>query len=372
MMGFWHTGYMEFHEPSGEGWLLPAKPVPPTYPCPQCDLVFSSEQDLRVHAFGGHSTHRPILVLMGRECGRSRLTVTTPTSPANWVTRNAQRAAINGKRIAPDEVALLLSARRSGVVDVKLTNDDVVQEFQFEFNLAEEDDLLGVDAALEHLIEAHDLNLRVIDDFIMRGKQYQTASRYLAGLADYLYGVVRREDLDRAAPVNASYEAKYDQAVGVLGAFDRPPAEAICGLVGFHYNQFDRAMTKTRSERVAAVSLRLQAMLAGKSWIADDLSSAPHTSLDIALSDAVIDRVLRWCAIPLDGSATDQAADIVAALPAQRPYDALKLHLIAAEHFLAAGVPDAAIRQAEALRHSHKTEHWYADFRSRVEGATRP
>lgn len=371
-MGFWHTGYMEFHEPSGEGWVRPAKPAPPTYPCQRCGLVFSSEQDLHVHAFGGHSIRRPVLVLMGRECGRSRLTVTTPTSPASWVTRHAQRAAVNGRGIMPEEIAPLLSAQRSGVFDVELANDGVVQEFQFEFKLAEEDDLRGVDAALERLIEGHELSLRAVDDFIMRGKRYQTASRYLAGLADYLYGVLRREGIDPAAPVNASYEAKYDQAVGVLGAFDRPPAEAICGLVGFHYNQFDRAMTKTRSERVAAVSLRLQAMLAGKPWIADDLSSAPHTSLDIALGDSVIDRVLQWCAMPLDGSATGRAADIVSALPEQRPYDALKLRLVAAEHFLAAGDPDAAIREAEGLRHSQKTEHWYANFRSRVEGATVP
>jgi hypothetical protein len=372
MMGFWHTGYMEFHETSGEGWARPAKPALSTYPCPRCGLVFSSEQDLHVHAFGGHAIRRPILVLMGRECGRSRLTVTTPTSPASWVTRNAQRAAVNGRRITPEEIAPLLSEQRSGVFDVELANAGVVQQFQFEFKLAEDDDLRGVDAALERLIEGHQLSLRAIDDFIMRGKRYQTASRYLAGLADYLYGVIRREDLDPAAPVNAIYEAKYDQAVGMLGAFDRPPAEAICGLVGFHYNQFDRAMTKTRSERVAAVSLRLQAMLAGKPWIPDDLSSAPHTSLDIALGDSVIDRVVQWCAIPLDGSATVRAADIVAALPEQRPHDALKLRLITAEHFLAARDPDAAIREAEELRHSQKTEHWYANFRSRVEGATGP
>lgn len=371
-MGFWHTGYMEFHEPSGEGWVRPAKLAPPTYPCARCGLVFFSEQDLHVHGFSGHSVRRPVFVLMGRECGRSRLTVTAPTSKASWVTRNVQRATVNGRRIAPDEIAPLLSAQRSGVFDVELANDGVVREFQFEFKLAEEDDLRGVDAALERLIEGHELSLRVIDDFIMRGKRYQTASRYLAGLADYLHGVLRREGIDPAAPANASYEAKYDQAVGVLGAFDRPPAEAICGLVGFHYNQFGRAMTKTHSKRVAAVSLRLQAMLAGKRWIAGDLSSAPHTSLDIALSDSVIDRVLQWCAMPLDGSATGRAADIVAALPEQRPYDALKLRLIAAEHFLAAGDPDAAVREAEELRHSQKTEHWYANFRSRVEGATTP
>ena len=372
-MGFWHTGYMEFHEPNGEGsWAGSFIPAPPTYPCPRCDLIFSSDQDLRVHAFGGHSTRRPILVLMGRECGRSRLTVTVPTTPESWVARNARRAAVNGEAVAPDAVAALLSAQRSGVFDVELASEGVVQEFQFEFKLAEEDDLRGVDTTLERLIDGHELSLRAIDDFIMRGKPYETASRYQAGLADYLYGVLRREGIDPASAPIDGYQAKYDQAVGVLGAFDRPPAEAICGLVGFHYNQFDRAMTKTRSQRVASVSLRLQAMLAGMPWSVGDLSSAPHTSLDIALGDSTVNRVLQWCAVPLDGSARDQAADIVAALPVQRPYDALKLRLIVAEHFLAAGDRAAAIWHAEELRHSQKTEHWYANFRSRLEGATVP
>ena len=287
--------------------------------------------------------------------------------------RNAQFVIVNGWPTTPSGAAAFLSSQRSGVSDVVLATGDVSQTFQFEFSLAEEGDLHGVDAALARLIDGGELSLRVIDDFIMRSKPYPTASRYLSGLADYLYGVLAREGAAESGladgSAGAAYQGKYDQAVGILGAFDRPPAEAICGIVAFHYNQFDRAMTKTKSQRVAEVSLRFQAMLKGAAWLDGDLSSSPHSSLDFALSDSLIEQVLKWSALPLDGSASGQVIELVAALQSQRPYDALKLRMVAAEHFLAAGDLTSAAQHAERLRHSRSTEGWYADFRSRVQGA---
>jgi hypothetical protein len=148
-MGFWHTGYMEFHEPTGEGSFAPRAALPPTYPCPTCGLEFSSERDVRVHAFEGHATPRPILVLRGRECGSSRLTVTAETSTADWVTKNAQSVAVNGRLATLDRTVAYLASQRSGVTDVTLTNGDVSRTFEFEFALADEADLDGVDAALD-------------------------------------------------------------------------------------------------------------------------------------------------------------------------------------------------------------------------------
>ena len=117
-----------------------------------------------------------VLVFRGRECGRSRLAVTAETSPAHWVMRNAQSARVNGRPTTPSGARRFLSSQRSGVSDVVLTNGDVSQTFQFEFSLAEEEDLQGVDAALARLIDGGELSLRAIDDFIMRSKPYPTAS----------------------------------------------------------------------------------------------------------------------------------------------------------------------------------------------------
>jgi len=98
-----------------------------------------------------------------------------------------------------------------------------------------------VTPALERLIDGGELSLRAIDDFIMRSKSYPTA-RYLSGIANYLYGVLAREGAAESRVRDEShdgggYQGKYDQAVGILGSFDRPPAEAICGAYTQTSNQ---------------------------------------------------------------------------------------------------------------------------------------
>lgn len=371
-MGFWHTGYLEFHEQTGEGPDSRVAPKPPTFPCMRCRVEFLTERDLRVHNFEGHTIQRPVLVFKGRECGRSRLTITAETAVNDWVIRNADSVTINGVPTPAAKAVEVLSSQRTGIFDVSLANMDVVQTSQFEFDLAEEEDLAGVDAALERFIDGGELSLRAIDDFIMRSKRYSTAGRYLSGLANYLYGVLAREDVAESGlhgqlHEGGGYEGKYDQAVGILGAFDRPPAEAICGLVAFHYNQFQRAMTKTRSQRVAEVSMRFQSLLKGELLRTEDLSQSPHTSLDFVLSDSVLEQVLAWSALPLDGTAASSIADMASEIGAQLPRDAFKLHLVAAEHAIAAEDFASAGYHAERLRHSREAESWYAGFRARLQ-----
>jgi hypothetical protein len=372
-MGFWHTGYEEFHEQTED--IGPFRqPRPPMFPCPTCGIEFSSERDLRVHTFEGHPTRRPVLVFAGRECGRSRLTVTAKTAASDWVIQDADAVWINGVASSITDATQLLSTRPSGVVDVSLANEALRHDFQFEFALADDPDLDGVDAALERLIDGGELSLRAIYDFIRRSEPYPTASKYRSGLANYLYGVLAREGAAESGSTDAlreggGYEAKYDQAVKILGTFDRAPAEAICGVVAFHYSQFDRAMTKTKSQRVAEVSMRFAAMLNAKDWSRSNLAAAPHPSLDFALSDSVIEEVLAWCALPLDGTAkSSEIAQMTVSIESQRPSDALKLHLVAAEHHLAAWNLTSAAQHAERLRHGRSTEAWYVDFRHRLQG----
>ena len=370
-MGFWHTGYMDFHEPTADD-DGPFARTPATFTCRTCDAHFATHRDLNVHLFEGHATARPLLILRGRECGRSRLTITTETSPSDWAIRSSDRVTVNNARVAIDAAIQLLSAQRRGVIDIGLHNSGVEQKF--EFALADNDDLEGVDSALQHFIEGGELSRRSIDDFIMRSHHFATAATYRGGIASYLYGVLARERESEAGSINAgsgAYEAKYDQAVASLGAFDRPPAEAICGIVAFHYNQFRRAMTKTRSRRVAEVALRFESMLNGTSWDTSDLTVSPDTSLDHMLSDSVIEQVVTWSAIPLDGSATE-ATELISSIHSQRSSDAFKLHLIAAEHLRAAGDIDAARHEADQIRHTRAAERWYKNFRLRTQGEHTP
>ncbi|MFM8858075.1 MAG: hypothetical protein ACKOI2_12935 [Actinomycetota bacterium] len=370
-MGFWHTGYLEFHEPDQGTDLGSWTPSPPRYPCEVCGAEFSGEVDLRVHAFAGHPIEQPVLVLNGRECGRRRLTITYQTSAEAWVVRNADAAWINERQVSVSDALAYLAHQRNEVVDLRLANRQVTRDFQFEFALAEKEDLEGVDSALDHLIRSEDLSPYSIDAFIMRSKKYSTAERYYGALADYLYGLLEREADGEGrrseSEHRGAYEDRFDAAVNVLGTFDRPAAEAICGIVAFHYNQLGRAMTKTRSDRVAKVSMRIKAMLEGRTWDRGDLASSTHGSLDYALSDAAVADVLRCSAMAIDGSAPSVGVEeLIALIDGQRAADEFKLRLIAAEHFLAVGDRLCAMTHADFVRYGD-AERWYDDFRRRLE-----
>lgn len=374
-MGFWHTGYMEFHESTSEsGWSGPRpKPPPPVFPCAQCELAFGSAEDLAVHLFDGHASSRPVLMLRGRECGRSRLTVISETHPNDWEFFNAQSVRLNGMPSTEADARTALSATARGVVSVVLAGDRSEQEFEFSFSIANEDDLAGVDGALAELIRGRSLTITTIESFLGRSEHYRSARLYRAALANYFYGVLAREGSAESGlsdeGIVPAYAARFDDAVEVLGKFDRAPAEAICGLVAFHYNQFDLALRRTRSPRVARSSLRLASLLTGRPGETNDLGSADHASLDYVLSDTEIERVLTWCCIPLDGSAVRPVAEIEAALRAHQPSDEVKLRIIAAEHHLAARQREEGLRHIAALRHSSLAGAWAASYGERLAGA---
>src|SRR4051812_24666025 len=74
-MGFWHTGYMEFHEPVGLGNWSPTTAV---YGCAHCAATFSSPDGLTQHRFEAHPLHRPLLLVHGHEVGTRPIRITSP------------------------------------------------------------------------------------------------------------------------------------------------------------------------------------------------------------------------------------------------------------------------------------------------------
>jgi hypothetical protein len=363
---------MDFHEVPDDYSDRPAPaPKPPKYPCSQCPQVFDSEDDLAVHLFDGHVTSRPVLMLRGRECGRSRLAVISKTSPQDWQFLNSQAIRVNGKRCSERDAQKALCATSAGVVAVTLEGDTTDQQFEFSFRIANSEDLDGVDRRLDELVGGRSLTIHSINTFITRTVKYKTARYYRDGLANYFYGVLAREKslesgLLRGSNASDVYRQRFDDAVEELGRFDRPAAEAICGLVAFHYNQFDLAMRKTRSPRVARIAQRFEKLISARpdSSVVD--SVVDKTSRDYVLSDNETERIIAWCSIPLDGTCSDEVADIEHALAGVQATDAVKLRVIAAEHHLAAGNAELGIEHVAVLRYSRDFERWSEWYRKRA------
>lgn len=373
-MGFWHTGYFEHHEIAEESSGSSYVPPPVMYRCDTCGVEFQERAEFDLHVFRGHINNRPQLYFRSRQCGATRLVISTESTESNWVTSHARLAIVNGKRYPVDELGSVLSAMTSGIVDVELRSENSQQRFQFDFSLAQEPDLDGVDEALERLFEGRELSLRTIDDFLERSKRFVTARDYYSALANYFYGAAIRDGtLDLDSPNVKSvdgYEGKYNSAVEVLGSFDRPAAEAICGLVAFHYNQFELSMVKTKSSRVAEASLRLQSVLESKAFRKESLLQVEHPYLDAILSDAIMEEVLSLTSLPIDPASSLPISEIIDSRPYITPTDELKLRLVAAEVFRESGEWEAAMNQAEYLQHSRTASDWYRNFTNSIERGT--
>lgn len=371
-LGFWHTGYMEFHEPVE--WLDRPRPEPrpPTFPCERCGEVFDSSDDLAVHLFDGHTTARPVLLLRGRECGRSRLAVNATTGAQDWKFRNATAVRVNGRHCSDREAQVALASATDGVVTVVLEGEVSKSEFEFSFSIAGVGDLDGVDEGIADLVRGKSLTIEAIEVFIRRTEQFPSARRYRDSIANYFYGVLARERSAESGLITddrgtSAYQRRFDEAVAELGRYDRAPAEAITGLVAFHYNQFDRALRKTLSPRVAQVAMRFAQLIIGQPT-KDLVARVPErASLDYALSDNEIEQIIHWCSIPLDGTACREVADMETRLSKVEPADAMKLRIIAAEHYLACGERDEGRRHMAVLRQTKELDAWTNRYRERLE-----
>ena len=77
-MGFWHTGYAEFHEPTGLDGFAYQAPPSVRYVCEHCEQYYFELDDLRRHRFEQHPLRQPALLLRGRAVGTLPLMISTP------------------------------------------------------------------------------------------------------------------------------------------------------------------------------------------------------------------------------------------------------------------------------------------------------
>jgi hypothetical protein len=200
-MGFWHTGYIEFHEPVGlEGeWT----PLPARFSCTHCPQEFESFDELRKHRFEAHPLRRPVMLLRGRELGRQRMKITQPVMATEVKIEGAARALLNGKEIAVSGLSRALSRITNDVCLIILKKDGVDAQFELEIRIASERDLRGVEEQFRKMAVGRRLDMRAVEEFISGASGFSSAMGYCDGICAYLYGILAKE---RAADSSLKYE----------------------------------------------------------------------------------------------------------------------------------------------------------------------
>lgn len=359
-MGFWHTGYMEFHEPVGLGDLEVAERLVVVYHCDQCDESFPSPEALRIHRFEAHPALRPVLIVRGFEVGNAPLRLTRPLTLRDVKLVNATEAAINGELVRLDAVAQMLAHRRCGTADVVLNNETVQAYFTLRFEIATPADIAGVEECFRHAAHRGRLDRRSIEDFIEQAKSYPTAIAYCDGICEYLYGVLAKERSPESSLPFDMYREKFNRAADSLRDMNRPLARLICGLVHFHFNHFAAAVRRAPSSRLDFAASRLLGWVRGNSRSGEAASRGNPKSADSILTDLDTERVLRWIlADPKD--AKSQLSEVEAALDEDiAELDRVKLRILLAETYRFLGDKDRATRHARELINSPTFGRWAA------------
>lgn len=351
-MAHWSSGYADFHE---ELYAQPPRPPTPlALPCAECDETFTTLKALREHVFVSHPVAHPVLLRRGRPCGDMRELIHSRTDPIDWTSTNCTRVQVNGVEVDPDELGRQLSTGH-GIVQVRLDNDRTYRDYEFDFAIADEADLRGVDKELARFIEDGDISSGSISTFYERALEFGTARSYASGITEYLYWLAGRgQILDATAEVRN--RDKLNNAATVLRDIQRPAALAITGLISFHFNHFDETTHRALSPHLGAVSGRLGRMLVARTDAAD-LAAIPGelAHLERLLADERTLDLIALCSLPLGVQTSAEVAAFD--LSTVNEYDRVKAALFVAEHHLATGDP----RAVPLLRAGSKNglpDHW--------------
>ena len=363
-MGFWHTGYMDFHEATGLDLRTPREP--PSFPCERCGQSFSSATARDNHRFEAHPKHKPVLIVQGRELGAHRLKITRTLS-ASDVRLDCDRAWLNQREIAVCELPIALArCATPDVCRVRLRKDDIDTSFELEFRIASDHDLDQVETRFRDIARRGQLDSRVVDDFIGTKSDFGTAIGYCDGICGYLYGILARENRSGSVLAHADYELKFNNAAETLAGYDRPLARTIGSLIEFHFNHFQESAALAPESRVGRTSERyLRWIRSGpnprrRSACPPPALSITHCAapLDQWLTDSVTEDILCWSMRPWRALATD-AGRIEARLSHDLPvYDKAKLRVLLGEFHSTRGNRDRALMHVQFLRHVAPFQAW--------------
>ena len=359
-MGFWQTGYAEFHDPWwGRAPGIRSEPSPRAFACAHCNQLFASVDALRSHRFECHPLRRPVLFLRGQEIGSHPVRVTRALRSADVTIDGCDHATLNGDQVAVEAIPLRLAKVSSDVCRLRLSRADVAVSFTLEFRVASENDLVGVEREFDTIARAGTLDARAIDAFIGGASRYESAMGYCDGISSYLYGVLAKEKATDSSLTYDSYARLFTKASEQLVPYDRSLAQTIASVIGFHFNHFREAAALGADTRVGQAASRCADWVAGRLAFPTEQPSPgkPVSHLDRLITDWETERIVGWIANPVPSS--DRAEEIESFLRRDlAEYDRVKLRMLLGELYGAVGDVYQAGRHAKALRNVPGLERW--------------
>ena len=367
-MGFWQSGYFEFHETDdlcGYSKYYPLKPI--VYSCSRCSATFLTADDLLTHRFEKHPQRRPMLLLQGIEVGNATAVINQKLNNFDIALLDCSNAKLNGKEVSISSLSHKLSEITNDTVVVTLCNDSITSDFRISFEVASEEDLAGIDTCFIDVARRGMLDMRSIENFIDSTKPYSSAIQYCDGICEYFYGVLIKEHARGSTLPYDAYRDKFSRAADKLKKFSQPLSMSICALIAFHFNHFTDAMSFGGSTRTGIAAGRFTQWLAGNPNAAFNLrDKSCADGLEKMLTDYETEHVLRWSIEP-PGIILNQAEELESLIHREIPeYDRTKFRVLLAETYAADGLLTDAHRHLRELINNPNLGPWAENLLKRI------
>ena len=369
-MGFWQTGYGEFHEEVGlKGYEFGTST--PEYPCGACGEIFATADKLKTHRLEHHPLHRPELIVRGAEAGSRPLVITSKLEATDVVVERCERVLVNGREVPVERLAEELAARSWETCHLIVYGDEAQTEFTVEFRIASEEDLARVEDEFARTAATKRLDVRTVEDLIRATRGFTTARGYSDAICTYLHGVLAKEQAPGCPLPYARYNAKFTESVETLNWYDRRLARAIVSVIEFHHNHFLEAGRKGRGSRTGKAARKFQRWLYAHSDDATIPGPGPvaRRGLDSWVSDQDTDQIVHWTLQPTEGL-VGEAEKMEAFIRRDiAEFDRVKVNILLAEMYWAIGEKSRASGYAKSVG-AKAFEDW-ANTRLRPEAGHR-
>ncbi len=365
LMGFWHTGYMDFHQPTGLGDNYP--PPKTVYRCQFCNQEFSAAEDLRTHRFESHPFSRPVLIIRGMELGNTPLRISRRLAPDETEALKCDRATLNGEPVSVKSLGGRLSNLKSGPSTVMLSNSGATAIFELQVSVASEADILGVEDSFLRVARCGRLDKRSIEDFISTARAFPSASDYYDGICQYFYGVLAKERTGDSSLPYDIYRDKFNIAADQLRDYQRPLANVIGALIDFHFNHFPEAKALFPHFRVGVAGQRFNTWITGETATEQAITTATFDDqLEKLVTDIHTERLVQWT-VSNSALILRDAEYIDDLIRNDFPeFDRTKAHILLAESYAENGDHAKARPHALELRNNHSLYGWAEKILSRA------
>ena len=232
-------------------------PEGPTFICPFCASVFSSQSERHDHVYASHRVERPlIMVHEGEPTANDVIRARLLESDVAVMNTGFARVGIDGaksRQVSPGELPNFMADMTQAEIKLELVNDaernaaPVTSRYNLSFRVAEREALKNVEKAFTEILVSGAITLESIGVFLSDRRTQDSGKDYASGLAHYCLGILLKErpEGERLTTPLSRYREQYGNALEVLKDFPRPLAHLIAAIIRFSMNDFGRSGKQT-------------------------------------------------------------------------------------------------------------------------------